>query len=203
MNDGSPEATTSWPDTHGRWPWVAACAVLPATAAAGWQRERLARDARWVYWLSGPALLWHQSEEWVWPGGFLPWFNVTVMGATEEFPITRRAALVINVGLGWGLALGSSLAGARVPELTTVNLGLINGNIGVHCGQALRQRRYNPGLATAVTVFAPYLTLAVRRLSTHPSFGSRRTGAGVLAGVAFSALVNAAVHARARRSLPR
>ena len=44
--------------------------------------SRRARSARSV-WLAVQepsvrplaALLWHQTEEWVWPGGFLPWMN--------------------------------------------------------------------------------------------------------------------------------
>ena len=50
-----------------------------------------------VMWACLPALLWHQTEEWVWPGGFLPFFNREVLGGrSDEFPITRRLGFLIN-----------------------------------------------------------------------------------------------------------
>ncbi|HEX5145641.1 MAG TPA: hypothetical protein VFV85_01355, partial [Conexibacter sp.] len=61
--------------THGHWPWLAAASAPPATALALARREWLAQELRWTLWLPLPALLWHQTEEWVWPGGFLPWMN--------------------------------------------------------------------------------------------------------------------------------
>ena len=173
--------------THGRWPWAAAGAVLPATALTWRHRAYLAEDARWVYWLAGPALLWHQTEEWVWPGGFLPWVNTTALGGSTDFPITPRAGFGINVGLGWGLSLASGLFGPSAPDVTTVNLGLMAGNIGLHGAMAVLQRRYNPGLATATGLFLPFVLAAVVRLDRHPSFGPARTASGVLAGLAVSA----------------
>jgi hypothetical protein len=188
----------SWPDTHGRWPWVAAAAVLPTSIAAWTRHDSLRRDGGWVFWLAGPALLWHQTEEWVWPGGFLPWFNRSVMGGTDEFPITRRSGLAINVGLGWGLTLASALTGRRAPGLTTLNLGLMAGNAALHLGQAAKQGRYNPGLATATGLFIPFVTVAARRLSADPDIGTRDTGAGITAGLIASVAVFAVMRRRAR-----
>ena len=187
-----------WPDTHGRWPWLAAAAVLPASVAAWRQRGRLAQDGRWVAWLAGPALLYHQTEEWVWPGGFLPWFNRTVMGGTDEFPITRRAGLVINVGLGWGLALASALARKRAPALTTLNLGLMAGNSAVHLGAALVQRRYNPGLVTATIVFPPFVAFGMRSLVTDADVGRRLVNGGLAGGLVASAVMFAVMRRRSK-----
>jgi hypothetical protein len=91
-------------ETHGRWPLVGGVGLLPVTAAAA--RQPGLRPLA--------ALLWHQTEEWVWPGAFLPWINRDVLGSSDdEFPIDRRLGFIINVVLGWGLSLGS-LAGRRV-----------------------------------------------------------------------------------------
>ena len=70
-------------------------------------------------WLAGPALLYHQTEEWVWPGGFLPWFNRSVMGGTDEFPITRRSQHKL-AGTGLPAARGSLVEDAS--ELGLVRL---------------------------------------------------------------------------------
>ncbi len=210
MNDGNgepiphPERTSaagrvkSWPDTHGRWPWVAAGGALPASVAVLIKRDRLLRNGNWAFWLAGPALLWHQTEEWVWPGGFLPWFNRDVLGGSDEFPITRRDGLRINVGLGWGVSLASSLAGRRAAALATLNLGLMAGNVAVHVGQAVDQRRYNPGLVTATGVFTPLVALAAVRLWRDPAVGPGRTAAGTAAGLIASAGVFAVMRRRAR-----
>ncbi|MDQ3875610.1 MAG: hypothetical protein M3322_08725, partial [Actinomycetota bacterium] len=58
-------------ETHERWPWLAAAAALPSSVAL---LARLSRgdDLRWEFWAPLPALFWHQTEEWVVPGGFLP-----------------------------------------------------------------------------------------------------------------------------------
>src|SRR5215218_5623436 len=141
-------------ETHGRWPLLAAGAALPATGAALRRARWLREDARWASWLPGLALLWHQTEEWVWPGGFLPWINRSVLGGgADEHPITRRTGFVINVVLGWSLAVLAPLARGRYPLLTTTNTGVLLGNIALHVGCAVRQRRYNPGLLTATTLF--------------------------------------------------
>jgi len=80
-------------ETHGRWPVVGAVALIPVSALAA-KRPGLRPLA---------ALLWHQTEEWVWPGSFLPWVNREVLGSDEdEFPIDRRLAFIIDVPLGWG-----------------------------------------------------------------------------------------------------
>ena len=149
-------------------------------------------------WLAGPALLYHQTEEWVWPGGFLPWFNRTVMGGTDEFPITRRAGLVINVGLGWGLALASALARKRAPALTTLNLGLMAGNSAVHLGAALVQRRYNPGLVTATIVFPPFVAFGMRSLVTDADVGRRLVNGGLAGGLVASAVMFAVMRRRSK-----
>jgi Protein of unknown function with HXXEE motif len=171
--------------THGHWPWAAA-GLAPLTTALAWrERERLADGDAWVFWLPVPALLWHQTEEWFLPGGFLPWFNREVLGSDEdEFPITRALGLGINVGLGWGGVLAAGLAGPRAPGLAAWVHAMNLGNLAVHAGAAARERRWNPGLATATGMFAPLAVVALGRLAR----GHRGDVAlGVAAGAAMSA----------------
>jgi hypothetical protein len=180
--------------THGRWPWAAAALAVPATALAWCERERLAGDG-WVYWLPAPALLWHQTEEWFLPGGFLPWFNRDVLGSGEdEFPISRTLGLGINVGLGWGGAIAAGLAGPRAPGLAgwvhTMNLG----NVVVHAAAAARERRWNPGLVTAASLFAPMSAAALVRLAAE---ARGRAAVGMAAGAAMSVGAFAGLRRRA------
>jgi Protein of unknown function with HXXEE motif len=182
--------------THGHWPWVAAGLAPLATALAWRERERLAADDAWVYWSPLPALLWHQTEEWFLPGGFLPWFNREVLGSDDdEFPITRRVGLGINVGLGWGSGVAIALAGPRAPGFSAWVHAMNLGNLAIHAGAAARERRWNPGLATSVGLFAPLGLAALGRLAR------RRRGdvaLGVVAGAAVSVGTFAGLRRRAR-----
>jgi hypothetical protein len=172
--------------THGHWPWVAAGLAPLATALAWRERERLADDDAWAFWLPLPALLWHQTEEWFLPGGFLPWFNREVLGGDEdEFPITRPLGLGINVGLGWGGTLAAALAGPRTPGLTAWVHAMNLGNLAIHAGAAARERRWNPGLATAAGLFAPLGLVALERLARRRP---REVAVGVAAGAVVSAV---------------
>jgi hypothetical protein len=180
--------------THGRWPWAAGALAPLATALSWRERERLA-GCGWVFWLPVPALLWHQTEEWFLPGGFLPWFNRDVLGSEEdEFPISRALGLRINVGVGWGGAVAAGLAGPRAPGLAAWVHAMNLGNVVVHLGAAARERRWNPGLLTAAGVFAPMSAAALRRLAR----GERgQVALGVAAGAAMSVGAFAGLRRRA------
>lgn len=165
------------PETHGRWPLVGAVALLPI-AAGSVSRPALRPLA---------ALLAHQTEEWVWPGGFLPWINEEVLESdSPEFPIDRRAGFIINVGFGWLLsvtALAGPAAAAPQAMLFTSHLG----NAGLHIGWAVKNRRYDPGLLTGALALLPVGVSGLRRLLKDPEASRAGIGAGVVAGGIFAA----------------
>ncbi len=181
--------------THGRWPWLAAAAAGPATALAWRQRERLRSDGSWVEWLPLVALFWHQTEEWVWPGGFMPFANRTMIGSGEdEFPLDRRVGLIVNAGLGWGVGL---LAGwRRDPGVSSLQLALLAGNVALHGSTGIRRRRWNPGLITAAGLFAPLVAAGYPALLRRAP--RRPVAAGLLGGVLGSVGLMAAMRARLR-----
>lgn len=179
----------SLPETHGRWPLIAAAALAPVTAASV-QRPELRPLA---------VLLAHQTEEWVWPGGFLPWINREVLGGEDEFPLDRRAGLIINVGLGWALSL-SVLAGpsAAAPQamLYTSHIG----NAALHVGWAVRNRKRDPGLVTGALGLLPLGVTGLRKLAKDPRVSRRRMSAGVAAGVAVAAGMMPYFKAKSKRA---
>jgi Protein of unknown function with HXXEE motif len=186
--------------THGRWPWVAAAAAGPATALAAGRREWLAGELRWTLWLPLPALLWHQTEEWVWPGGFLPWFNRDVVGSGEdEFPIDRRAGFAINAGVGWALSAAAVAAGPRRPVLAATQLSLLLSNAAMHLGLAARTRQRNPGTVTSALLLVPLGSAGLRALARDERAPTRQVAAGALAGVAASVGMMAAMRGRLAR----
>ncbi|UJA21485.1 HXXEE domain-containing protein [Thermoleophilia bacterium SCSIO 60948] len=176
-----------WPDRHGRWPLASAAGLLASLPILWSRRESLTSDAELTGLLPAVALLAHQTEEWVKPGGFLPWFNREVMeSGADEFPITRRDGLAINAGLGWGTAAAAVLAGPDRPGPAAAQLAMHLGNAGLHLSQVARRRRYNPGSATSALLFAPLGIVGMRRLLAG---GERRAEAiaGAAAGVASAA----------------
>jgi Protein of unknown function with HXXEE motif len=187
--------------THGRWPWIAAAAAGPATAAALARRAWLAEELRWTLWAPLPVLLWHQTEEWVWPGGFLSWFNREVIGSDEdEFPIDRRAGLLINTGVGWALNGAAIAAGVRRPAVGASVLSLLVGNAAMHLAIAARTRRWNPGAATSAVALLPLGVAGLRALARDARAPTAQVAAGAAAGIAGSIGMMAAMRGRLKRA---
>jgi len=187
-------------DTHGRWPWVAAAALVPAWGLAAARRDWLARDGRWVAWLAFPLLATHQTEEWVRPGGFLEFANERLLDSGEPaWPLTGRVGFHVNVTAGWGTAVGGALLWRRSAAPAALVLGIEAGNVLMHTGMALRERGYNPGVATAVLLFAPHVAAGARWLGRSGRL-TRRSAAFAAAGaLGFSAGLPAALTLRMRR----
>ncbi|HEU0256693.1 MAG TPA: HXXEE domain-containing protein [Microbacteriaceae bacterium] len=176
-------------ETYGRWPRVAAAALCPAWAAALANRRRLARDGGWVAGLALPILLAHQTEEWVRPGGFLPFANKRLLGSRRpDWPLTRRVGFHVNVTAGWGSAVAGMLLWKRSPGVAAGVVAMEAGNVAMHAGMAVRQRRYNPGLATAVVLMAPHAVASARWLARSGRMSRGGTAMAALIGAAFAAL---------------
>jgi Protein of unknown function with HXXEE motif len=174
--------------THGRWPWVAATALGPVSALAV-RRPPLRPLA---------ALLWHQTEEWVWPGGFLPWMNREMLGSDrDEFPLDRRLGLIINVAFGWGASL-ATMAGARAAGPAGLLYVSHFGNAGMHLSWAARHRRYDPGSITSVLTLIPVAVAGFRQLIADPHVSRRALGAGALGGVVLAAALPGVLKRRLR-----
>ena len=177
----------SLPETHGRWPLVSAAALAPV-AAVSIQRPELRPLA---------ILLAHQTEEWVWPGGFLPWFNRTVLESDEdEFPIDRRLGFMINVVFGWGFSIA---AGAGAPEPAALLYVTHIGNAGLHVSWAIRHRRYDPGTASSVLTLLPVAVGGLRRLVADPEVPRRALGRGIAGGLVASVALIPVLRRRASR----
>lgn len=179
---------------------MATVAAAPATAAVAANRERLRADGTLEIWAELPALLWHQTEEWVWPGGFMPWFNRDVLGSAEdEWPISRPVGLVVNVGLGWGLTMLAARRGMRNPELAATVHTLMLSNAAMHVGLQARSGGYTPGIVTAVCALGPTAVAGLRAVARHPRGGRRAVARGALAGVAASVANFVVMRVLARR----
>ena len=190
-------------ETYGRWPWVAAGMVVPAWGAAAARRGTLGTDGLWVGGLAFPILVSHQTEEWVWPGDFLPFCNQQLLGSAKpDWPLTERDGFHVNVSVGWTSALAGLLAWSRTPSIAAAVLWIEAGNAAMHTAMAVRGRRYNPGVATVVLLMGPH---AIAGALSIKRSGRLSRKAGVLAtaaGLSFSGLP-LAMKIRMRRAASR
>jgi Protein of unknown function with HXXEE motif len=176
-------------ETHGRWPWVAAGLLVPAWSLAAARRGELREDGGWVAGLAFPILVSHQTEEWVWPGGFLPFCNTRLLGSDRpDWPLTERDGFHVNVTGGWLSAVAGLALWQRTPAVAAGVLLMEAGNVLMHAAMAMRERRYNPGVVTATVLMVPHAAAGARWLARSGRV-SRRGGllASALGG-AFAAL---------------
>jgi hypothetical protein len=173
--------------------------VGPAWAAALAGRERLAADGAWVAGLALPLLLAHQTEEWVRPAGFLEFSNERLLGSDEPtWPLTPRIGFHVNVTIGWGSAVAGALLWRRTPAVAAFVLGIETGNVAMHTAMAVRERGYNPGVGTAVLLFAPHVALSVRELRRGGRMTRRATALAAAGSVTFSVGMPALLRRRMR-----
>jgi hypothetical protein len=162
--------------------------------------QGLRENDAWIATLGLPILVTHQTEEWVRPGGFLPFCNERLLGSEQTtWPLTERDGFHVNVTLGWGSAILAAATWRRTAAPGAFVLWIEAGNALMHTAMALRERRYNPGLVTATGLMGVHA--AAGAVALHRSGRLSRRGARVAAaaGVAFSAGLPLAMKLRMRR----
>lgn len=168
---------------HGRWPKVAAIAAPISSVAWYTARTRLGPAGRWR-WAALPVLLWHQVEEWVWPGGFIEWLNCEVLGSSNELaPLTPVRAAIVNVRLGWSFSLATSAIGDRFPAIAIGMCASNAANAAMHLGWAGRHRRWDPGVVTAALLLLPWSAVGLRKHLGSRGAPVGHQAVGLLVGV--------------------
>jgi hypothetical protein len=163
--------------------------VGPAWALAAAGRPTLANDGGWLAGLALPILVSHQTEEWVRPGGFLPFCNEQLLGSDRpDWPLTERDGFHVNVSVGWVTALAGALLWRRTPALAAGVLWMEAGNAAMHLGMAARRRAYNPGVATAVLLMAPHAIAGARQVRRSGRLSRRGSLLAAGMGIAFAGL---------------
>jgi hypothetical protein len=176
-------------ETHGRWPWVAAGLVAPAWSLVAARRDELLEDGLWVAGLALPILVSHQSEEWVWPGGFLPFCNQRLLGSDRpDWPLTERDGFHVNVTVGWLSAVAGLALWRRTAVVGAAVLWIEAGNALMHTAVAVRERRYNPGVVTVSLLMAPHAAAGGHCLARSGRLSRREALLASAAGIAFAGL---------------
>ncbi|MBE2219288.1 MAG: HXXEE domain-containing protein [Ignavibacteria bacterium] len=116
--------------------------------------------------LSLAFLMFHQFEEYVYPGGFQYYFNTRIYNPFGFFKskISDKAVIWVNVVLGWGIYALVAIFFHENPVIvmTFVAVLLINGVL--HFGLAFSMRDYNPGVVTGAILFIPLAIYSATKL---------------------------------------
>jgi hypothetical protein len=140
-----------------------------------------------LVYLQLPIYMIHQLEE-HYEDRFRRWINETVGGGREM--LSTPAVVVINVVGVWFV----DLAALYLARFVDVGLGLIAVyltlvNTVFHLAAGAGQRRYHPGLATAILLFVPVGTSALLATSAVPGVGVRDH----IIGLAVAVFIHAAI----------
>jgi len=111
-----------------------------------------------LLWVQAALLMFHQFEEYVFPGSFEHYFNEHIHRSNylANSPLNQTSILTVNVFLGWTAYL---LAPIIVNSAVWFSSGIVivttlNGIL--HTSMAIIKKRYNPGLATSLFLFIPF-----------------------------------------------
>ncbi|MFA4662366.1 HXXEE domain-containing protein [Pyrococcus kukulkanii] len=123
--------------------------------------------ALFLIWLQTPVYWVHQFEEYVYPGGFVEFFNRKVLGSKrEDWPLTKTHALWINVPIIFvAFPLSAILAG-----LVDVSIGVWTAYFSIlnalsHVGMFFKHG-YNPGLVASALLNIPVSAYTVYYFAT-------------------------------------
>ena len=169
------------------WPWihlVIGGAILTA-AAANWQW--VVEHPRWLWFfvLPIPILALHEWEEFVFPGGFLEWFNRDICRSPDSrFPFTSQLATINHMPLMLLYPLLAAL-GTRWPWIGLSGLYGLLADCTFHVSGIGVSKRYSPGTVTALLLYVPLAFSA-----THYFVGA---GEVPLAGLLASAFLGVIV----------
>jgi DNA-binding IclR family transcriptional regulator len=151
--------------------------------------------------LALPILVAHQTEEWVWPGGFLPFCNERLLGSDRPtWPLTERDGFHVNVTLGWSTAIAAAALWRRSALPAAVVPWMEADNAALHAGMAVRERRYNPGVVTGVALMGVHAAASSRALRRSGRLGRRQAATACAIGLAIDAGLPMTMKRRMRRA---
>lgn len=165
---------------------------LSPVILAGWSWPMIA------VFLQLPFYMLHQYEEHD-DDRFGRFINAELGGGTTV--LSPAAIFVVNIFGVWGVNAVSIWLAARYGVgfgLIGIYLTLVNA--AVHVAPALRFRRYNPGVATAVIVFGPLGLWALLLVSATPGVTAFHHALGLASAVLIHAAVMAYVFSNRRKA---
>ena len=154
----------------------------------------------WLTWLSVPLYMFHQYEEYVFPGGFQRELNTILLkDPSVEEKINSRDTFLINILYIWVagpvlIALG--LVSIIFP-IIWISLFIANGVI--HLITSIAKRKYNPGLVFSIIFNLPLGIYILIDIWMNSLAGIWVYIGGIILGVMFHALLFVILIAKTRR----
>ena len=124
--------------------------------------------ALFLIWIQTPVYFLHQFEEYIYPGGFIEFFNTKALGSKKkDFPLTKKESFWINIPIIFiGFPLSAILAGQ-----IDISIGIWTAYFSIinalsHLGIFFRYR-YNPGFIVSLFLNIPVGLYTIYYFASH------------------------------------
>lgn len=124
--------------------------------------------ALFLIWIQTPVYFLHQFEEYIYPGGFMEFFNTKALGSKKkDFPLTKKESFWINIPIIFiGFPLSAILAGQIDISIGiwTAYFSIINALL--HLALFFR-KGYNPGFIVSLFLNIPVGFYTIYYFASH------------------------------------
>ncbi len=148
-------------------------------------------DPDWVFWLIMTIGLLHTVEEYIFPGGFVPWFNLTVCHSSDAFlPLSARRAFVTDgTAAIFALPIMFMVSVGILPVWTAFFMAMaLYVNAFLHLGEWIKTARYSPGSLTALLLIIPGYSWLLYFYLSHNIITPLHIAIAFLAGILLNAM---------------
>lgn len=123
-----------------------------------------------ILWLNFVAILFHQFEEYRWPGYFPGVFNIVIFksASPDKYPLNSHSAMVINIVIAYGFYLLPIIFTDQIwMGLAPIFMGFFQ--LLWHGGFANLKIKgiYNPGLVAVILLHMPIGGWYINYITTH------------------------------------
>jgi hypothetical protein len=133
-------------------------AAIAATLLGAWiliSPERR-NDPAWVYWLMWTMATLHTQEEYLFPGGFVTWFNTVAFGSKDpNFPLSAKRAFQTDGVAAIFVMFIFIILGKRFLPVVFIFVAVAFVNGFFHIIETIKQGRYSPGFVTSLLLYLP------------------------------------------------
>lgn len=116
-------------------------------------------DPLWVFWLIWPLATLHTIEEYIFPGGFLNYFNRVAFSSPDSYlPLSAKRAFITDAVTGIFNPLLLILLSKVYFPAVFIFVFLLWVNAYFHISETIKTGKYFPGVITALLLYVPGLS---------------------------------------------
>lgn len=113
-------------------------------------------DPAWLFWLIWPMATLHTVEEYIFPGGFLTYFNKVAFQSVDAFrPLSAKRAFQTDALTGVFNPILILIISQVYFPLIFVFVFLLWFNAYFHITETIKSGKYFPGVLTAIILYVP------------------------------------------------